>query len=302
MPSNNANIVKVDNILTEARYTLSKLEMDIYFVILSFMSEKDDEKTLYRIDISEQEKLTGNKWHIRQVREATKGLLSKVIEFYDYEDNYIQASFIEMAKYINKKGIIEIKVTQALKPFLLNLKSRYTTFQLVSSLALTSKFAKRIYMLCSQWKSTGITRKYKIEELKYMLNLIDTETNKEQLKNWSQFKEKVLDLSVKQINTYTDLKINYRLEKEGKKITHIIFDVEKTDASQQIIDFSITEETLALKERIISKYKLRKDQADKILANNDIPTIKKLLYDIQLKNANGEIKSIGAYSASVFNV
>jgi plasmid replication initiation protein len=230
-------------------------------------------------------------------------LLTKAIEFHDKEGNFIQASFISSAKYFKNKGIIEITVSYLLRPYLINLREKYTTFQLVSSLILSSKFAKRIYMLCSQWKSIGRTRKYSIDELKHMLNLKDPVTNKEMLKNWSQFKEKVLDISVKQINTYTDIHINYRIEKKGRKIEYIIFDVEKTDAAQQIINFDTPgNEIDEIKKKLVNEFKLREDQADKIVKTVEIKKIHSMLYDIKMRKINGEIKSVGAYTAKIFNV
>jgi plasmid replication initiation protein len=300
---NNEKLIKVDNTLTEARYALSKTQLDIFFLVISKIKQSDVSDTYYKIGAKEFEEYTGKEFNYKHLRVATKGLLTKAIEFHDKYGNFIQTAFIASTQYIENKGYLEIEIADKLRPYLIELKEQYTTFQLRSSLALSSKFAKRIYMFCSQWKTVGKTRKYSIEELKFMLDL-KGDNEKNSFERWSAFKTKVLDVSVKQINTYTDLRINYRLEKDGRRIAYIIFDVEKTDAAQSIINFDVieTDERKAMRERLIGEFKLRKDQADKILLKFDMKEINRMLFDIKLKKINNEIKSLGAYSSKVFDV
>lgn len=47
------------------------------------------------------------------------------------------------------------------------------TKRLYSALKLSSKYAKRIYQLSSQWRDIGETKAYDLEEFKIMLKLKD---------------------------------------------------------------------------------------------------------------------------------
>lgn len=107
---------------------------------------------------------------------------------------------------------------------LFELIPNFTSFQLYEALRLGSKYAKRIYALCSQWKDKGQTQTFSIDEFKKILALLDDKGN-EQYKQIGQFKQFVLDESVKQINQHTDLQIGYTLQKRGRSFQSISFTI-----------------------------------------------------------------------------
>lgn len=97
---------------------------------------------------------------------------------------------------------------------------------------LTSKHAKRIYQLVSQWKDQNQTRTYTISELKIMLGLKNVQgVTCEQYKKASMFKKFVLDVAVCQINQLTELTISYELQKRGRSFETIRFTIER----QQVV-------------------------------------------------------------------
>jgi hypothetical protein len=55
-----------------------------------------------------------------------------------------------------------------------------------------------------------------------------------------------------------------------------------------------------LLERLTTDFRLRKDQAEQVLAKFPAKDINKTLYDIGLKK--GEVKNIGAYTAKTFGL
>jgi hypothetical protein len=125
-------------------------------------------------------------------------------------------------KYIKGAGIIEVKLSESITPYLFDLKDNFTSFELYAALKLGSKYAKRIYTICSQWKDIGETKAMDINDFKHKLGLID-DKGSEQFERVSDFKKFVLDIAVKQINEHTDLKINYILEKRVRTFKNIKF-------------------------------------------------------------------------------
>ena len=119
----------------------------------------------------------------------------------------------------------------------MTLKRILTSYELASALRLTSKYAKRIYQYCSQWKDQGETKKYDIQDFKQMLGLLD-DKGKDKTVRMSDFRESVLDVAVKQINEHTELHISYKLEKRVRTYKNIVFTV-KSQALAETIPFDL---------------------------------------------------------------
>jgi plasmid replication initiation protein len=227
------NEVRQHNIITTARYEMSAIEMDIVFCLLASIEQS---KIKYVIDIKELEKVTKRAWNYSQLQDATYKLNQRV---YQYEDNrgYIQFSLLQSAEYIRGTGTIELMISEKAQPYLLDLKERFTSYKLQSALSLTSKYAKRIYQLASQWKSSGKV-KYTIEELKHMLSLKDPKGKKtEQYKQAGQFRQFVLEPAKEQINAHTDLKIEYELHKIGRSFHSITFYIQSQKPKRKPLNF-----------------------------------------------------------------
>lgn len=101
--------------------------------------------------------------------------------------------------YIIGSGRLRVEFTETAIPFLLELQANFTSFELQAALLLTSKHAKRIYPLCSQWKDKGETPKFDLADFKHILGSVDAKGNEEYTKI-SMFRAKVLEVAVKQIN------------------------------------------------------------------------------------------------------
>ena len=214
--------VRQHNAITNARYEYSEMQLDIFLYLLAKL-RKDKTDGVYEVSVIEMSKLTGKKYNYQQLRLATEGMGSRMFEV-STQRSYIQLWMFQRIEYVHGTGVIEVEFTNPIKPYLFDLKDNFTSFQLYAALRLGSKFAKRIYTLCSQWKDKGQTQIFSLDEFKKMLSLIDDKGN-EQFERLSDFKRYVLDASVKQINEHTDLEIGYTLEKKGRSFNSIAFRV-----------------------------------------------------------------------------
>jgi plasmid replication initiation protein len=143
----------------------------------------------------------------------------------------------QQVEYHLGKGIIEFDLTKHILPYLFDLKDNFTSYELAAALRLTSKYAKRIYPLCSQWKDLGETKKYDLQDFKMMLGLVD-DKGKEKMKQINELRAKVLDIAMKQINEHTELHVSYKLEKVGRSFKNIVFTV-KSQALAEPIPFDL---------------------------------------------------------------
>jgi plasmid replication initiation protein len=185
--------------------------------------KKDKKDGMYEIVIKDLTALTGKKYEYGYLRRATAEMGSRVFEI-STPKLFEQLWMFKRVAYVIGEGRIEIEFTEPIKPYLFDLKDNFTSFELYAALRLGSKYAKRLYMICSQWKDKGETPVYTIDELKRMLALLDSKGN-EQYQQISQFKQFVLDESVKQINQHTDLEIGYTLHKRGRSFHSVTFTV-----------------------------------------------------------------------------
>jgi plasmid replication initiation protein len=227
--------IRQHNALTNARYEYTELQLDLFFFIISKL-RKGDKDTVYQLDITELSSLTGKRYNGAYLHKATADMGSRMLEVEDAKE-YRQIWMFQQIRYLKGEGIIEFDLTKYVLPYLFQLKNNFTSYELAAALRLTSKYAKRIYPLCSQWKDKGETKKYDIEEFKKMLGLLDDKGN-DKAERISDLKSKVLDIAVKQINEHTELHISYKLEKKGKAFKYITFTV-KPQALAETIPFDL---------------------------------------------------------------
>jgi plasmid replication initiation protein len=234
--------VRQHNALTNARYEYTELQLDLLFFLLSKL-RKDQQDRVYELSIKDLSSLTGKKYNAAYLHKATSDMGSRVFEV-QTETRYRQLWMFQRVDYLLGQGIIEIKLTEDITPYLFDLKENFTSYELASALRLTSKYAKRIYQYCSQWKDQGETKKYDIQDFKQMLGLLD-DKGKDKTIRMSDFRESVLDVAVKQINEHTELHISYKLEKRVRTYKNIIFTV-KPQALAETIPFDLVATTPTL--------------------------------------------------------
>ena len=226
--------VRQHNALTNARYDYTELQQDLLFFIISKLNP--DNREGYSLSIMELSKLTGKKYNAAYLHKATADMGSRVLEVLT-EKSYEQIWMFQRVKYHLGQGIIEFDFTKHILPYLFDLKNNFTSFELAAALRLTSKYAKRIYPLCSQWKDLGETKKYDLQDLKKMLGLLDDKGN-EKMKQLIDLRTNVLDVAMKQINEHTELHVSYKLEKVGRSFKNIVFTV-KSQALAEPLPFDL---------------------------------------------------------------
>ena len=244
------------NALTTARYEMTACEMDIVFFLLSKLTKNDKAGTIYELRVKDLEELTGREWNYTRLFESTEQLRSRgyAIAGEKVSDRdgsskptVLQVGLLASAEYITGQGIIELEISEKVRPYLIDLKHNFTSYRLQAALSLTSKYAKRIYQLASQWKDLGESKIYTLDEFKVMLHLKDPKGKEpEQYVNVTRLQAKVLDVAMSQINQHTDLKISYKLNKKGRSFDSICFYINEQVPQQLPIPFELGEEDARL--------------------------------------------------------
>lgn len=124
----------------------------------------------------------------------------------------------------NPKRVM-ITFNPALETKLIDLHNKFTSFVLENILVLDTKYAIRLYELLSSYKNLS-QKEYPIDELKELLQTPDYD--------WDKFREKILKPSVEDINTFTDLVVEYDAIKNGRKIESVFFKIRVKNTDENL--------------------------------------------------------------------
>ncbi|MDU0372007.1 replication initiation protein [Hymenobacter endophyticus] len=295
MESKQSLEIRHHNAITTARYEYTELQMDLFFYLLSQL-RKENEKGVYQISVRDLAEVTGKKQNHVQLRKATADMGSRVFEV-QTRKSYKQIWMFQSVEYLDGEGIIALKLSEDIRPYLFELKENFTSFQLYAALRLSSKYAKRIYSICSQWKDKAETPQMEIAELKRMLGVIDEKGN-DKFKKISQLREWVLDVSVNQISTHTDLRISYELSKRGRSYELIKFVIKRqAQAPQLSIAFEdpLDDNKAAACKRNLELLKIvRPDLVQQILASPDlVAKVNRFVYDLRTEKVKANTNAGG---------
>ena len=137
--------------------------------------------------------------------------------------------FTQSAQYVEGEGTVSFRFADAIIPMLVELEKRFTSYEIEQVAELTSSYAMRLYEFFMQHldKKTGKGwLEISLDDLRFRFGLLPTE-----YQAMKDFKKRVLELSLKQINTKTDLSATYTQRKQGRVIVGFRFDFErKTNA------------------------------------------------------------------------
>ena len=267
------------NVITSGRYDYSACMLDILFMVLSGLEVGKMEYTIHVQDI---EAITGRKWNLKQLREATESIGSRMFEI-ETKEKISQIWLFSNVDYILGTGSFTVGINPKASPYFFELKNNFTAMQLKSVLNCSSKYAKRLYAIACQWRSVG-SKRFEIEELKKMLGLIDKKGN-EQFVEITAFKKFVLEIAKKQINENTDIEIDFELKKRGRSFHWITLHINSQKFKQLEIEFDKSIDIQKFKSKLMA-YGFNEEQAELIATQE-----KEKDFDILITELNEKVRS-----------
>ena len=267
------------NVITSGRYDYSACMLDILFMVLSGLEVG---KLEYTIHVQDIEAITGRKWNLKQLREATESIGSRMFEIETHEQ-IRQIWLFSNVDYILGTGSFTVGINPKASPYFFELKNNFTAMQLKSVLNCSSKYAKRLYAIACQWRSVG-SKRFEIEELKKMLGLIDKKGN-EQFVEITAFRSKVLEIAKKQINENTDIEIDFELKKRGRSFHWITLHINSQKFKQLEIDFDKPIDIQKFRSKLMA-YGFNDEQAS-IIASKE----KEKDFDILITDLNDKVRN-----------
>ncbi len=224
-----AIIVKA-NKLVEARQRLSIQEQRIILLLISKIRPEDVNFLWYKFRILDLAKFLGiekSQGIYLDVRKAVRKLMKRIITV-DRKEQNIDLHWLEAAAY-GEKGFVKICINQVLKPYLLNLKTQFTKYNISYIVHLRSTYSIRIYELLKRFEYLGEAT-FSLDKLKYTLGV-----DPDEYKLYGHFKSKVILVAQKELLKKTDIAFTFEETKSGKKISEIRFIIKKNDPEQKYL-------------------------------------------------------------------
>lgn len=242
----NRNIVKQSYELNNARYSLTAVETDIIMRMIAEVKNEDEDFKPYRFKVSELEMKMGKQLNRNTIKSIADGIARKPIRIDKGKGSFLTIGWVSSFEYYANTGEIEMCFDPKLKPYLLKLNNHFATADIRQIFQLSSEYAKRIYTIFKQWQQIGI---YKVE-VKEWQKILEVPKS---LFIYNNFKSKVLEVAKEQINKNTDLHVEYKEIKTGRKITHLEWTIKKWIGQQMTIgDF--TDDEIDTRELNFLKY------------------------------------------------
>ena len=242
----NKTVVKANTLIQNSRFNLSLQQQKILLFLISQINAYDEQFKLYEFDLIQFCKYAGidydNGKNYIDIKKAIKEIADKSLWVELEEDEETLLRWIEKP-YINKRqGIIKIRLDEDMKPFLLQLKANFTSYEIIWTLKFQSKYSVRMYELAKSLHYNELeiyTRRYPIDELKKLLGA-------EHYKEYRDFKRKALIPAIKEVNKYSDKNIVFEEITRGRKVLQIQLYISTKEAMDRIKIRSDIEHELGL--------------------------------------------------------
>ena len=231
-------LVTQHNYLIEGQYKLSLQEKRVVLWLISKIQMDEKNFQIQKLSIREFCNISNvsskNMYH--EIKKITQSMISKLLLVKNTTENTLtQMSWLSSAKYFYREGLVELRFSSELKPFLLSMKNQFTTISLDEIFKLKSVYSVRVYELLKQYEKIK-KRTISVTDFRKFLGISDNE-----YKLYGHFKSRVLLSSQKEICEKTDLSFEFSEIKIGKKVAGIIFQIKKNKSIKKpkIYDFLI---------------------------------------------------------------
>nr|WP_155027266.1 replication initiation protein [Enterobacter hormaechei] len=195
-------------------------EMDLFFALCARMKDKGLNNIVFSFE--ELKELSDYRTTaIKAFTDDLDSLYSKMLQLTyrdEYDDDGSFRRFVLFTSFdVNvKKQTVEVSINPKLEGILNGLTTEFSKFELSAFTSLRSTYAKTLFRLLMQYRSTGYYV-VNIEEFRELLNIPDYY----QMGNIDQ---KVLKPAMKELNNYfEDLEITKIKAKKGNKIAKLEF-------------------------------------------------------------------------------
>ena len=169
------------------------------------------------------------------MKDAEDTLFNRRFSYVDDEGKLVKSRWLSQVRYLDDEGAIEVVFTPAVVQGITRIDGAeefFTKYLLEQTAEMDSNYSVRLYELLVQWKQAKKTPVFELEKFRGQLGL-----ESDEYQTMSNFKKRVLNLAIEEINEKSDLNVSYTQKKKGRKIAGFSFTVhEKPKAKRDVVN------------------------------------------------------------------
>jgi plasmid replication initiation protein len=211
-------VVKSNELIQKRTHMLSVQEQKILLFLISQLKPDQKEFEYQTFDLIDFCDVCGidheNGKNYINLRKAIKTLSDKSMWVIGNDTDTLMR-WVTGAQIEKRNGKIKIRFDEEMKPFLLELKNRYTQFDLIYTLGMKSKYSVRLYEILKSYERTNEPVSFTLERFK---ELVGAEYGR-----WVDIKRRIIEPAIKEINRLSDLSVTYTTKTKGKGVIGVTF-------------------------------------------------------------------------------
>ena len=231
-------LVVKDNVLINASYNLEVTEQRLIMLAIITARESgqgitaDSKLEIHasdyasRFDVSNE----GAYWALKN---AVLNLFERQFSFKETDKKgnigTVKSRWVSRIKYIDTTATLEVTFAPDVVPLITRLEQHFTSYQLKQVTQLKSKYSIRLYELLIAWREVGKMPQIELSDFREKLGI-----DADEYVRMSDFKIRVLEPSIKQINEHTDIIVTYEQHKKGRTITGFSFRFKQKQQAKKI--------------------------------------------------------------------
>ena len=222
------DLVVKDNALINASYNLELTEQRL--ILLSIIRARetgqgissDSKLEIHASDYASRFDVTKEAAY-NALKNAVNNLFERKFSFKEIHKDtnkeiVVKSRWVSRIAYVDDLATLEVTFAPDVVPLITRLEKHFTSYQLKQVAQLTSKYAIRLYEFLIAWRDVGKTPVISLSEFREKLGLDINEYQK-----MVNFKSRVLEPAIKQINELTDIHVKYEQYKTGRSISGLSF-------------------------------------------------------------------------------
>lgn len=159
------------------------------------------------------------------IKEAEDTLFKRQFSFVDVDGKLVKSRWVQDVKYLDTQGAIEICLTRQVVKGISRIDGAvdfFTQYLLSNTVKFKSVYSVRLYELIVQWKNAE-PRKMPVFEVDKLRGQLGVDASQYQV--MADFKKRVLDKAIAEINEHSDLIVSYEQVKKGRVIIGFRFKI-----------------------------------------------------------------------------
>lgn len=198
------------NDLVNARYDWTAMQHRVVLMLVAQLDAETEDFGEQEVPVADLVERAGlsSKAYYERVAEAAESMVKQTIEVPSGKRGKTIYNLLSHIRV--EEGRVFARFNPDMRPLLLQLKRRYTRYVLENALRFQSPYSVRLYEMAMQFADLG-HRTILIADLRRMLVLED------KYPRFADFRRRVLDQAMTEINEHSDHLVSFDIERKGQK-------------------------------------------------------------------------------------